>query len=110
MSVARTGLPHGSRTLPATQPAPDASGVAVDRTPSGTGQHPPAALATAALQDHTTPADPDATAAPDARPQLRALVARERSGGPTVTAVEVMAVTGRSRRRAYELCDARAER
>jgi len=30
-----------------------------------------------------------------------ALVARERAGGPTVTAAEVMAVTGRSRRRAY---------
>jgi hypothetical protein len=110
MSVARTSLPHGGRTLPATQPAPDASGVALDRTPSDNGQHPPAALATAALQDHTTDADPDATAAPDARSQVRALVARERAGGPPVTAAEVIAVTGRSRRRAYELLrDARAE-
>jgi hypothetical protein len=41
---------------------------------------------------------------------VRVLVARERSGGPTVTAAEVVAVTGRSRRRAYELLrDARTE-
>jgi hypothetical protein len=40
---------------------------------------------------------------------VRALVARERSGGPSVTAAEVVAVTGRSRR-AYELLrDARTE-
>ena len=33
-----------------------------------------------------------------------------RAGGPSVTAAEVMAVTGRSRRRAYELLrDARTE-
>jgi hypothetical protein len=44
-------------------------------------------------------------------PQVRALVARERAVGPGVTAAEVMAVTGRSRRRAYELLhDARIER
>jgi hypothetical protein len=41
---------------------------------------------------------------------LGALVARERAGGPPVTAAEVMVVTGRSRRRAYELLrDARTE-
>ena len=41
---------------------------------------------------------------------MRALVARERSGGPQATAAEVIAVTGRSRRRAYELLrDARTE-
>jgi hypothetical protein len=41
---------------------------------------------------------------------VRALVARERSGGPKVTAAEVVDATGRSRRRAYELLrDARAE-
>jgi hypothetical protein len=41
---------------------------------------------------------------------VRALVARERAGGPAVTAAEVIAATGRSRRRAYELLrDARAE-
>jgi hypothetical protein len=37
------------------------------------------------------------------RARVRALVARERAGGPPVTAAEVIAVTGRSRRRAYEL-------
>jgi site-specific recombinase XerD len=55
-------------------------------------------------------ADPNPATAPDARSQVRALVARERASGPTVTAAEVMAVTGRSRRRAYELLrDARTE-
>jgi Protein of unknown function (DUF2637) len=110
MSVARTGLPHTDRTSASIQPAPDSPGGALDRTPSGNGHRRPAALAPAALQDRTTDADPDAATAPDARSRVRALVARERAGGPTVTAAEVIAVTGRSRRRAYELLrDARAE-
>ena len=109
-SVARTGLPHTSRTPPTTQPAPDTPGVALDRTPSGNDHRSPAALAPGVPQDRTTDADRDATTAPDARSQVRALVARERAGGPTVTAAEAIAVTGRSRRRAYELLhDARAE-
>jgi hypothetical protein len=84
--------------------------VALDRTPSGNGHRHPTALASAAPQDRTTAADPDPVAAPDARSQVRTLVARERVGGLTVTAAEVMAMTGRSRRRAYELLrDARAE-
>jgi hypothetical protein len=110
MSVARTGLPHTRRTLAATQPTTDAPGLALDRTPSGNGHRHPAALTPGALQDRTSAADRDPAAAPDARSQVRALVARERPGGPVVTAAEVMAVTGRSRRRAYELLrDARAE-
>jgi hypothetical protein len=61
-------------------------------------------------QDRTPGADQDLAVAPDARQQVRALVARERSGGPQVTAAEVVAATGRSRRRAYELLrDARTE-
>jgi Protein of unknown function (DUF2637) len=110
MSVARTGLPHQSRTPAATQPAPDTPSVALDRTPSGNGHRHPAALASALPQDRTTDAAPDPAAPPDARSQVRSLVARERAGGPPVTAAEVIAVTGRSRRRAYELLrDARAE-
>jgi hypothetical protein len=106
MSVARTGLPHTSRT----PTAPDVPGVALDRTPSRNGHRHPAALASALPQDRTTAADPDPAAAPDVRSQVRALVARERAGGPTATAAEVIAMTGRSRRRAYELLrDARAE-
>jgi hypothetical protein len=109
MSVARTGLPYQSRPPALTPPAPGVAGVALDRTPSGNGHRYPAALASALPQDRTTDADPDTAAAPDARSQVRALVARERSGGPPVTAAEVMAVTGR-RRRAYELLrDARAD-
>jgi hypothetical protein len=61
-------------------------------------------------QDRTSSADQDPAVAPDARQRVRALVARERSGGPKVTAAQVIAATGRSRRRAYELLrDARTE-
>jgi hypothetical protein len=78
--------------------------------PGRNGHRHPAALASALPQDRTTAADPDPAAAPDVRSQVRALVARERAGGPTATAAEVIAMTGRSRRRAYELLrDARAE-
>jgi Protein of unknown function (DUF2637) len=110
MSVARTGLPHTSRTPPATQPAPGAPGVALDRTHSSNGHRSPADLAPGVPQDRTTDAGADAAAALDVRQQVRTLVARERAGGPQVTAAEVIAATGRSRRRAYELLrDARAE-
>jgi hypothetical protein len=106
MSVARTGLPHTSRT-----PAPTAGASAAEATPGpvgGNGHRTPTALAMP--QDRTPGADQQAATAPDARTRVRTLVARERSGGPAVTAAEVIAVTGRSRRRAYELLrDARAE-
>jgi Protein of unknown function (DUF2637) len=106
MSVARTGLPHTSRTLP----VPGAPGVALDHTPSGNGHRTPATVAPATLDDRTSDAKQYGAAAPDARSRVRSLVARERAGGPTVTAAEVIAVTGRSRRRAYELLrDARTE-
>jgi hypothetical protein len=100
MSVARTGLPHTSRIPAPTMPAPVAPGAALDPA-GGNGHRTPTALALP--QDRTTGADQDPSAAPDARQRVRALVARERSGGPKVTAAEVIAATGRSRRRAYEL-------
>jgi hypothetical protein len=106
MSVARTGLPHGSRT-PA--PTAGASAAAASHDPvGGNGHRTPTTLAMP--QDRTPGADQHAATAPDARTQVRTLVARERSGGPAVTAAEVIAATGRSRRRAYELLrDARTE-
>jgi hypothetical protein len=106
MSVARTGLPHTSRT-PAPTMGIGAAGAALD--PAGGNGH--RTLTTLALpQDRTLSADQDPSAASDARTRVRGLVARERSGGPKVTAAEVIAVTGRSRRRAYELLRAaRAE-
>jgi hypothetical protein len=110
MSVARTGLPHTSRTPAPTMPAPIAPSAALDPTASGNGHRTPTTLALAVAHDRTIDADQDPAAAPDVRQQVRALVARERSGGPKVTAAEVIAVTGRSRRRAYELLrDARTE-
>jgi hypothetical protein len=107
MSVARTSLPHTSRT-PAPTLGAVAAGAALDRTASGNGHRTPTTLALP--QDRTPGADQDPAATLDARQRVRALVARERAGGPTVTAAEVVAVTGRSRRRAYELLrDARTE-
>jgi hypothetical protein len=109
MSVARTGLPHTSRT-PGPTVGAVAAGAALGPTAGGNGHRTPTTLAPAVLQDRTTSADQDPPAAADARQQVRALVARERAGGPAVTAAEVIAVTGRSRRRAYELLrDARTE-
>jgi hypothetical protein len=110
VSVARTGLPHTNHTPASTQPAPGIAGVALNRTPSSNNHRHPAELALALPQDRTPGADHDPAAAANVRQQVRALVARERSGGPKVTAAEVVAVTGRSRRRAYELLrDARTE-
>jgi len=85
----------------------DVAATALDLA-GGNGHRTPTTLALA--QDRTPDVDQDPAAASDARQQVRTLVARERSGGPTVTAGEVVAVTGRSRRRAYELLrDARTE-
>jgi uncharacterized protein DUF2637 len=107
MSVARTGLPHTSRT-PDPAVGAVAAGAALDPTAGGNGHRTPTTLALP--QDRTTDADQDPAAASDVRQQVRVLVARERAGGPQVTAAEVIAVTGRSRRRAYELLrDARTE-
>jgi hypothetical protein len=106
MSVARTGLPHTSRTIPTT-PASVAPDAALDPAASGNGHRTPTSLTLAMAQDRTTGAEQEPA---DARSQVRALVARERAGGPKVTAAEVIAATGRSRRRAYELLrDARTE-
>ncbi len=97
MSVAHTGLPHTSRTRPATETAPLAL---ADPMPSGNGQHSPAALVPprrrTAAPMRTRMRSPHRTRGPG----VQALVARERAGGPTVTAAEVIALTGRSRRRA----------
>jgi hypothetical protein len=106
MSVARTGLPHTSRT-PGPTVGTGAAATALDLA-AGNGHRTPTTLALP--QDRTPGADQDPAAAPDVRQQVGVLVARERAGGPQVTAAEVVAVTGRSRRRAYELLrDARTE-
>jgi hypothetical protein len=106
MSVARTGLPHTRRT-PSPTAGPGTAVTAVGLA-GGNGHRTPTTLALP--QDRTPGTDQDPAAAPDARQQVRVLVARERSGGSQVTAAEVVAVTGRSRRRAYELLrDARTE-
>jgi hypothetical protein len=106
MSVARTGLPHTSRT-PGPTVGAVAPGAALDPTAAGNGHRTSTTLALAEPQARTTGAGQDPA---DARTRVRALVAREGAGGPKVSAAEVIAVTGRSRRRAYELLrDARTE-
>jgi len=103
MSVARAGLPRtpAGTTAPADPADPaDTATAALDRTPGRNGQAPAVAL------PHPAPHDPASNGTaphPGAREQVRALVAREHDGGPPVTVAEVIATTGRSRRRAYEL-------
>jgi hypothetical protein len=82
MSVARTGLPHTSRT-PGPTVGTGAAATALDLA-GANGHRTPTTLALP--QDRTPGADQDSAAAADARQQVRALVARERSGGPKVTA------------------------
>jgi hypothetical protein len=110
MSVARTGLPRTNRTPDPAGPHAAALAAGADREPSSNGHRTPAALPHPDPHSHTAAAGEGATAGGDVRTRVRALVARERAGGPTVTAAEVIAETGRSRRRAYELLRvARAE-
>jgi hypothetical protein len=100
MSVARAGLPRTPAEAIDLADIDDRAATALDRTPGSNGQAPPAVL------PHTGPHDRTSNGmAPhaDPREQVRALVTRERHGGPPVTVAEVIAATGRSRRRAYEL-------
>jgi hypothetical protein len=80
MSVGRTGLPHTSH-IPAPTTGGGAANAVLDPTTSGNGHRTPTALAPVIAQDRTTGAVQDPAAAPDARQQVRALVARERAGG-----------------------------
>jgi len=103
MSVARAGLPRTRADTAAPADVADRAATAPDRTPGRNGQAPPAALPHPAPHDRTGSAGNGTWPHPDAREHVRALVARERHGGPPVTVAEVIAATGRSRRRAYEL-------
>jgi hypothetical protein len=110
MSVARTGLPHTSRTA-TTEPrstnredaADGRSSVAVqDRTLALRPQLP--------AQDHSPTAGNGTGPQRDSRARVRELVARERATGTRLVAREVAAAAGISERRAYELLRAlRAE-
>jgi hypothetical protein len=106
MSVARTGLPRTGRTTDPAGPHAAALAAGADPEPSGNGHRTPATLPHPDPHDRTEAGRERAAAGGDARARVRALVARERAGGPPVTAAEVIAVTGRSRRRAYELLHA----
>jgi hypothetical protein len=110
MSVARTGLPHTSRTATA-EPR------SADRDPTAQG---PTSIAVQdrnpAVRSQLLP--PDRTAVPgngsgpqqDSRARVRELVATERTTGRRLHARDVAAAVGISERRAYELLRAlRAE-
>jgi hypothetical protein len=97
MSVARTGLPHTSRTE-----------AAEDRG----GNRDAAALTRRQLPapDHTATAGNGSRPQRDSRARVRELVAAERAAGTRLHAREVAAAVGVSQRRAYELLRAlRAE-
>jgi hypothetical protein len=107
MSVARTGLLHTSRTQGSLV---DAAGVALDPTTSGNGHRTPTALTLDIAQNRTTGADQDPAAAPTRGLGSGYWSPANAPAAPRVTAAEVIAATGRSRRRAYELLrDARTE-
>jgi hypothetical protein len=99
MSVARTGLPHTSRT----QRAEDRSG---DRDPTATSVARPQLPA----PDHPAAGGNGSRPQPDSRTRVRELVATERATGTRLHAREVAAAARISERRAYELLRAvRAE-
>jgi Protein of unknown function (DUF2637) len=92
MSVARTGLPHTSRT-PVTQ---DRSS---DRDTTATAVARPQLPA----PDHSTTAGNGSRPQRDSRTRVRELVAHERATGTRLHARDVAAAAGISERRAYEL-------
>jgi Protein of unknown function (DUF2637) len=99
MSVARTGLPHTSRTTGAEDRSGDREDTAA---PAGPPQLP--------APDHTATAGNGSGPQRDSRARVRELVARERATGTRLPAREVAAAAGISERRAYELLRAvRAE-
>jgi hypothetical protein len=92
MSVARTGLPHTSRT----STAEDRSS---DRDPTATALTRPQLPA----PDHRTTTGNGSRPQPDSRTRVRELVAQERATGTRLRARDVAAAAGISERRAYEL-------
>jgi hypothetical protein len=113
MSVARTGLPHTSRTETAEDQRGDRTGTA-----AGSSSIAVVAVGDGSLAAHPQLPAPDRSAAAgngsgpprDSRARVRELVAHERATGTRLAAREVAAAAGISERRAYELLRAvRAE-
>jgi hypothetical protein len=92
MSVARTGLPHTSRT-------PAAEDRSTGRDPTVTAVAWPQLPA----PDRTATAGNGSGRPLDSRSRVRELVARERATGIRLAARDVAAAAGISERRAYEL-------
>jgi hypothetical protein len=92
MSVARTGLPHTTRT----ETAEDRSS---DRDPTATAVARPQLTA----PDHHTSGGNGSGPPRDSRTRVRELVAHERATGTRLAARQVAAAVGISERRAYEL-------
>jgi hypothetical protein len=100
MSVARTGLPHTSRTAT----AEDSNGDRGDTAAAAGRPQLPA-------PDHRTTAGNGSRPQPDSRARVRELVAQERAAGTRLAARDVATAAGISERRAYELLRAvRAEK
>jgi hypothetical protein len=116
MSVARCGLHPTTPAQPEPEPAPGAPTVTAVRAPRPTTDRGAASrtpqLTTGRTADRTardrSAGNGTAPRSP-ARAAVRALVDRERSGGPRVTVTEAIDATGLKERRAYELLrDARS--
>jgi hypothetical protein len=109
MSVARTGLPHSSRTTA----AEDRTGTAADRSRVTVVAAADGNLATLPQlpgPDRSAAAGNGSGPPRDSRARVRELVAHERATGTRLAAREVAAAVGISQRRAYELLRAvRAE-
>jgi hypothetical protein len=112
MSVARTGLPHTSRTETAEDRSGDRTDTAADRSSIAVvapGDGGLAARPQLPAPDHSAAAG-NGSRPRDSRARVRELVAHERATGTRLHARDVAAAAGISERRAYELLRAvRAE-
>jgi hypothetical protein len=113
MSVARTGLPHTSRTAAEEDRSGDRDDAAADRSSIAVVAAEDGSLA---VRPQLPAPNPSAAAGNGSRPprdsraRVRELVAQERATGTRLAAREVAAAAGISQRRAYELLRAvRAE-
>jgi hypothetical protein len=103
MSVARTGLPHTSRTLVAQDRGTDCDSLTAGRNNVAVEDGATALRPQLPAPDRTATASNDSGPKRDSRARVRELVAQERASGIRFPAREVAASAGISERRAYEL-------
>jgi hypothetical protein len=105
MSVARSGLPHTSRTSAAEDRGGDRTGTAADRSSVAVvaaGDGSPAAQLQLPTPGRSAAAGNGSGPRRDSRARVRELVAQERATGTRLAARDVAAAAGISQRRAYD--------